>query len=222
MSSSSKTRKSSLKKTKTLSPMEKHQLSDIVIDFDEDLITCTRTLKSHRWSNKQNFLKDISSKYPDEILNASLSNFGLCNISSINKFMDEDKSLSYNQKAAVNELFKIKYAMKQYPGDINEQTMRDISKTKLDQLTKMAEKDKKWEKKWGDRFSLAELGISTETSSVAATTVATDELSLEERLARLKTGRGKETRSKKRKGTKRRGTKQRQQGIKRRRTKSRR
>jgi hypothetical protein len=79
-----------------------------------------------------------------------------------------------------------------------------------------------WEKKWGERFSLAELGISTKTSSVAANTVATDELSLEERFARLKTGRGKETRSKKRKGTKRRGTKQRQQGIKRRRTKSRR
>jgi hypothetical protein len=220
MSSSSKTRKTSSKKS--LSPMEKHQLSDIVIDFDEDLITCTRTLKSHRWSNKANFLTDISSKSPDEILNESLSNFGLCNIPSINQFMDEDKKLTYTQKAAVNELFKIKYAEKQYPGEINEDIMRDISKTKLYKLKKKAQKDKEWEKKWGERFSLAELGISTKTSSVAANTVATDELSLEERFARLKTGRGKETRSKKRKGTKRRGTKQRQQGIKRRRTKSRR
>ena len=50
MSSSSK---------KMLSSMEKHQLSDIASYFDEALITdkYARSCKSHRWSNKANFLE---------------------------------------------------------------------------------------------------------------------------------------------------------------------
>lgn len=217
MSSSSKTRKFSLKKTKTLSKMEqKHELSDIVIDFDEDLITCTRTLKSHRWSNKKNFVNDISTLQPSEILDLPLSNFGLCDISSINKFM---VSIHANQKAAVNELFKIKYAIKQYPGEVNEDIMRAISKTKFTKLKEKAQKDKKWEDSWGERYRSAELGISTDPSSAAASaTVATtppDELRLEERLAALGGSRSVKRRkthrrkSIKRRGTKRRGTKRR-------------
>lgn len=201
--------------------MEKHQLSDIAMDFDEDLITCTRTLKSHRWSTKANFLTDISNKSPDEILNLPLSNFGLCDISSINQFMDE-LDISSLKQHAVNELFKIKYATKMYPHDVNEDIMRDISKTKLYKLKKKAQKDKVWEKKWGDRFKEAEYGISTDPSAATTTALADEiyELDLEARLAKLRTGTGSRL-TKRQKGIKRRGTKRRQKGTKRR-TRSRR
>jgi hypothetical protein len=238
MSSSSKTKKSSLKKT--LSPMEKHQLSDIASYFDEELITdeYTRSCKSHRWASKSKFLADISNKLPYEILDLPLSNFGLCNISYINEIMvDESNHISYAQKAAVNELFKIKYAKKQYSDEVNEDIMRTISKTKFTKLKekgkKNAVKNKEWEDYWGERYRLAELGISTDPSSSAAadtatataTAASTHELSLDERLARLRQGKG--SKSKKRRGTrkrrksiKRRGTKQ--QGGTKRRSKSRR
>ena len=142
MSSSSKTSESS-KKTRTLSPMERHQLSDITSYFNEKLITgkCKITSKPHRWASKSNFLEDISSNSSYDILDLPLLYFGLCDISSINEIMiDKSNNISYSQKAAVNELFKIKYAEKQYPGEINEKVMRDISKTKLYQLKKKGEK----------------------------------------------------------------------------------
>ena len=62
--------------------MEKHQLSDIASYFDEALITdkYARSCKSHRWSNKANFLADISNLTPSKILDLPLSYFGLCNI----------------------------------------------------------------------------------------------------------------------------------------------
>jgi hypothetical protein len=242
MSSSSKITKSSINISR-LSPMERHQLSNIAMDFDEKLITgkCKKTLKSHRWASKSHFLADISSKSPNEILDLPLSHFGLCDILSINEIMDENSNhISYTQKAAVNELFKIKYAKKMYLDKIDEDIMRDMSKTKLYKLKKEAEENKKWEKKWGDRLRLAELGISTDPSasaSVADTTVGENELSLEKRFARLKESNKSELslearlaklndpnakglKSIKRRGTKRRGTKRR--GTKRRRSKSRR
>jgi hypothetical protein len=115
--------------------------------------------------------------------------------------------------------------------------MRTISKTKFTKLKekgkKNAVKNKEWEDYWGERYRLAELGISTDPSSSAAadtatataTAASTHELSLDERLARLRQGKG--SKSKKRRGTrkrrksiKRRGTKQ--QGGTKRRSKSRR
>ena len=224
MSSSSKTRKTS-KKTLRLSqfdPMRDHEASSFYINFNTDLIAVEfkSSCKSHRWSSKSKFQADISNLTPSEILDLPLSYFGLCNIPSINQFMEE-LNISSLKQHAVNELFKIKYAMKMYPHDVNEEAMILISKTKLYRIKKYGQikavKDKEWEDKWGERLRLAKLGISTDPSATTTTALADeiDELDLEARLAKLRTGTG--SKSKKRRGTrKRRGNKRRQKGTKRR------
>lgn len=229
MLSSSKTRTTSSKKISRLShfdPMRDHEASSFYINFNTDLIAdeFKSSCKSHRWSSKSKFHTDISNLTPSEILDLPLSNFGLCNISSINQFMEE-LDISSLKQHAVNELFKIKYATKMYPHDVNEDIMRDISKTKLNRIKKHEQiksvKDKVWEKKWGDRFKAAEYGISTDPSAATTTALADEiyELNLEARLAKLRTGTGSRL-TKRQKGIKRRGTK-RQKGTKRR-TRSRR
>jgi len=228
MSSSSKTRKTS-KKTLRLSqfdPMRDHEASSFYINFNTDLIAdeFKSSCKSHRWSSKSKFQADISNLTPSKILDLPLSYFGLCNIPSINQFMEE-LDISSLKQHAVNELFKIKYAMKMYPHNVNEEVMILISKTKLYRIKKHGQiksvKDKEWEDYWGERLRLAKLGISTDPSATTTTALADeiDELDLEARLAKLRTGTG--SKSKKRRGTrKRRGNKRRQKGTKRR-TKSR-
>ena len=250
MSSSSKITKSSSKISRLshFDPMRDHEASSFYINFNEDLIAdeFKSSCKSHRWSSKSKFQADISNLTPSEILDLPLSYFGLCNIPSINQFMEE-LNISSLKQHAVNELFKIKYAMKMYPLDVNEEAMILISKTKLYRIKKYGQikvvKDKELEDYWGKRLRLAKLGISTDPSATA-TTASADEDSLEKRLAALKESdtpprsleerlaalpggsrskkrRSIKRRSKKRRSKKRRGTKQRQQGIKRRRTKSR-
>ena len=237
MLSSSKTRKSSSKISRLgrVDPMGDHEASSFFTKFNTKLIAdeFKSSCKFHRWANKAKFQADISNLNPSEILDLPLSYFGLCNISSINQFMDE-LDISPAKKNVVNELFKIKYATKMYPDDVNEEAMLLISKTKLYKIKKQgqikADKDEKWGDYWGERYRLAELGISTDPSATA-TVEAVDESpelsNLEARLARLKDPNAKGLKSKKRRGikrrrTKRRGTKQRQQGVKRRRSKSRR
>ena len=155
--------------------MDRHKLSDIASHFDERLITgtCSFSSKTHKWSTESNFLADIakiSDLQPSKILDLPLSNFGLCNIPSINQFMKE-LDISPAKQNAVNELFKIKYATKMYPDDVNEEAMLLISKTKLYKIKKQgqikADKDEKWGDYWGERYRLAELGISTDPSATA-------------------------------------------------------
>ena len=154
MSSSSKTRKISSKKISRLShfdPMRDHEASSFYINFNTDLIAdeFKSSCKSHRWSSKARFQADISNLTPSEILELPLlSYFGLCDIPSINQFM-EKLDISSAKQNAVNELFKIKYAMKMYPHDVNEEAMILISKTKLYRIKKYGQikvvKDKEWE-----------------------------------------------------------------------------
>ncbi len=200
--------------------MERHKLSVIARHFDERLITgtCSFSSKTHRWAIKANFLKDISNLTPSEILDLPLSNFGLCDISSINQFMDENNTLSI-KKGPVNELFKIKYAMNKYPGEVNELQMRNISKEKLTEFIEKAKEDDESNKNYNERLRLAKSGISTEPSAVDAT-VGTDEsheLSIEERLEAIRKAGG--SRSVKRRKTHRRKTIKRIRSIKRRGTK---
>jgi hypothetical protein len=153
----------------------------------------------------------------------------------------EELDISSLKQHAVNELFKIKYAMKMYPHDVNEEKMILISQMKLTNEKINAVKNNKVEKQLGYRIKAAELELPDPSATATATTTTasadedslekrlaalkksdTQSLSLEERLAALPGGsRSIKRRSIKRRRTrKRRGTKQRQQGIKRR-TKSR-
>lgn len=124
MSSSSKTKKSSSKilRMHKFDPMGDHEASSFYINFNTDLIAdeFKSSCKSHRWASKAKFQADISNLKPSEILDLPLSYFGLCNIPSINQFMEE-LDISSAKKNVVNELFKIKYATKMYPHDVNEE-----------------------------------------------------------------------------------------------------